>query len=66
MIHPTPTTPEAIQHAIASEIEQALREMAPGYFRRTKDRCFTSPNGQMSWCDQTGRQVVVTVQVATP
>lgn len=67
MIHPTPTTAETIQFAISKEIEAALRLMSPGYFRngRGQNPCYVSPNGQMSWRDQSGRQVVVTIQVAT-
>ena len=65
-IHDTPVTAEELQWAIANEIELALRASYTGYFRRTGGRCFVSPNGQMSWADGTGRQVVVTVQVATP
>lgn len=64
MIHPTPVTAEELQQAIAQEIELALRASYTGYFRRTNGRCFVSPEGQMSWCDQMGRQVVVTVQVS--
>lgn len=59
-------TREQIQQAIAYEIALGLMESSPGYFRRTKGRPYISPNGQMSWCDQTGRQVVVTVQVSQP
>lgn len=57
------TRPE-IQRAVAGEIENALREMSPGYFRRTRGECYVSPDGEMSWQDQTGRQVVVKVFVA--
>ena len=65
-------TREQIQEAIAQEINEALIKSYPlsGYYARCgaeqKRQCYISPDGEMSWRDLAGRQVIVKIVVAEP